>query len=95
MEKGSSYILLQWLPPLDVNHNGRIRHYIISLKNGNSSNNNITTPTSQLSINIGSLQSDSAYTCAVAAVTISPGPFSTPVTFSIEYDGKIRFHGMM
>ena len=91
MEKGSSYILLQWLPPINVHHNGIIRHYIISLKDTNSSEVilNHTTPTSQPSENIGSLQPDTAYTCSVAAVTVSPGPFSLAINFITEPDGML------
>ena len=91
MEKGSSYVLLQWSPPIDVYHNGIIRHYIIRLKDSNSSTIilNHTTPTSQPSGNIGSLQPDTAYTCSVAAVTVSTGPFSPAINFTTEPDSML------
>ena len=89
VEIGSSYILLQWLPPLPVYHNGIIDHYLINLKDGNSSELNITTLTSQPSADIGSLQPQRTYTCSVAAVTVSLGPFSSSISFTTESDGML------
>jgi receptor-type tyrosine-protein phosphatase Q len=87
VEKGSNYILLQWLPPIDMYRNGIIRHYFIILKESNGSGVfNHTTPTSQPSGNVGSLQPDTEYTCSVAAVTVSTGPLSPAITFTTEPD---------
>ncbi|CAI8037191.1 Phosphatidylinositol phosphatase PTPRQ [Geodia barretti] len=36
IEKGSSYVLLEWQPPPKESHNGVIRHYIVALTEGNS-----------------------------------------------------------
>ena len=89
--KGSSYVLLQWLPPLDTHHNGEIRHYIISLKNGSSFETikNLTSTSAQPSINIGGLQPDTAYSCSVSAVTVAPSPFSTYLTFNTDADSEL------
>ena len=70
--------------------NGIIRHYFIILKESNGSGVfNHTTPTSQPSGNVGSLQPDTEYTCSVAAVTVSTGPLSPAITFTTEPDGML------
>ena len=93
VEKGSSYILLQWQPPPQTSHNGIIRHYIVVLTAENSTEaiRNYTTVSSQPSINIGSLQPGRTYACVTTAVTVLPGPFSEPITFTTEPKSKIPF----
>ena len=90
VEKGSAYILLEWQSPLKKSQNGVIRHYIVALTEENSTQTlrNLTTVSSQPSINIGSLQAGKTYNCVVSAVTVSPGPFSEPVSFTTETNGK-------
>ena len=53
---------------------------------------NLTSPSAQPSINIGSLQPDTAYSCSVSAVTIAPGPFSTSVPFTTDPDSKLELY---
>ena len=90
VEKGSSYALLEWQPPPKESQNGLIRHYIVSLVEGNSSEvRNHTSVSSQPSINIGSLEPGITYTCVVSAVTIGAGPFSDPISFTTESDGRM------
>ena len=92
IEKGSSYVLLQWQPPPEQSQNGLIRYYIVALLEGNSSEitKNHTSSYSQPSINIGSLQPGVTYTCVVSAVTVSAGPFSEPISFTTEPSGKAK-----
>ena len=89
VEVGSTYALLQWLPPLEQYHNGIIDHYLVNLKGENASETilNLTTTGPQLSVYIASLQPNSEYSCSVAAVTVSPGPLSGNVFFTTEPDG--------
>jgi hypothetical protein len=83
MEKGSSYVLLHWIAPPESTHNGIIRHYLVRLNSSESLINHASF-SFHPSISIGSLQPYTEYTCSVAAVTVSAGPFSKNISFTTD-----------
>lgn len=80
--------MLSWSAPSPEDHNGLIRHYIIrciELETG--------AVFQQLTVNssterlVDSLHPHYSYKCAVTAVTIAEGPFSSNITVNTAQDG--------
>ena len=89
-EVGSTYALLHWSPPVQVDQNGIIQHYIVhlkSLKFDEGLNVNLTTNRAVTDILIDFLQANTEYLCSVAAVTLSPGPPSVTVNLITDTAG--------
>ena len=81
---------ISWTDPLPIYQNGLIREYVINvteLDTGNIySHSAITTE-----FNAEFLHPYYYYSCSVAAVTVSVGPFSDSVTVQTAIDGKKWF----
>lgn len=86
----STGFVLSWRTPPPEDHNGLIRHYIVrctELESGAMFRQmTINSSTERL---VDSLHPHYSYHCAVAAVTIAEGPFSSNVTVTTAQDGKI------
>ena len=78
------------MPPPPEHHNGVIRHYNVScteLKSGIVLQRlTINSTTESL---VDSLHPFYDYSCAVAAITIQDGPFSSNVTITTAQDGRL------
>ena len=84
----STSIYITWSPPLAEFQNGMIRRYLIcvtEIETGNTFNYS----TSLTSYVLHSLHPYYNYEIKVAAETIAPGPFSTPVIVQTLTDGKV------
>ena len=82
----STTIELMWDTVAPENRNGIIRHYLVSvLEVETSEMSTYTTVSTQL--NISSLHPYYTYTCGVAAVTITVGPFSQSVSVITPQEG--------
>ena len=91
-EVGSTYVLLHWSPPVEVDHNGVIQHYKVHLKSTSDRLNvNLTTNGPVTDILIDFLQPNTEYLCSVAAVTLSPGPPSVAINFITDSSGITVF----
>ena len=85
-EVGSTYVLLHWSPPVEIDHNGVIQHYKVHLKS-EQLNVNLTTNGPVTDMLIDFLQPNTEYLCSVAAVTLSPGPPSVAINFITDTAG--------
>ena len=88
-EVTSTGFTLSWNAPPVEDHNGIIRHYVIQcteLRSGDVAIHTTTDSTAQIMLD--SLNPFHNYTCAVAAVTISEGPFSPSITIRTTEDGN-------
>ena len=84
----STTFMLSWTAPPSEHHNGIIRHYIVNcteLESGALLQ--FFTMNSSTERLVDSLHPFYSYTCAVAAVTIMHGPFSSNVTVTTRQDG--------
>ena len=88
----STQILLMWRPPLSEIQNGRVRLYTISVFEVQTGTNYSYTLYSQPSeaptFQVESLHPYYDYVCSVAAVTIGPGPPTSPLTVRTFEDGE-------
>ena len=82
----STSVTLTWQPPPDDSHNGIIRHYIVQGREETGVSFMSTTIDTQISFGI--LHPYYIYNFTVSAVTISPGPYSDPLTVQALEDGK-------
>ena len=86
-ELTSTSFILYWSAPPPEDHNGLIRHYIIrctELDTGIMFQLLAVNVTERL---VDSLHPFYSYTCAIAAVTVAEGPYSSSVTVATEQDG--------
>ena len=88
----SMEILLMWQPPASEIHNGRIRNYAIFVfevqTNTNDSYTLQSQPSEDPALRVESLHPYYDYVCSVSAVTIGPGPYTSPLTVKTFEDGK-------
>lgn len=82
----SENIYISWSPPLPELRNGEIRYYIISSEETETgmTTNHTSTKTE---FTLVSLHPYYGYDIIVAAVTVTPGPFSVRVTIWTKQDG--------
>ena len=88
-EVSSTSFSLSWTAPPLEDHNGVVRHYNVSCTEQGSGNvfQQLTINSSTESL-VNSLRPFYNYTCAVAAVTVVEGPFSSTVTTTTGQDGN-------
>ena len=85
----STTIALMWDTIAVENQNGILRHYLVSVTEVETDEVEVyTAATTQL--NISRLHPYYTYTCVVAAVTNSVGPFSHNVSIITPQDGKYK-----
>ena len=71
-------LMVSWQPPLEINHNGPITHYVIQYTRGNKMNE--ITENRGFAHIISGLAASADYSVKVAAVNANGiGPFSNPV----------------
>lgn len=83
----STSFILYWSAPPPEDHNGLIRNYIVrctELETG--------AMFQRLAVNATEILMDSlhpfySYSCAIAAVTVLEGPYSSSITVATEQDG--------
>lgn len=78
------------MPPA-VDHNGIIRNYTVRTTEENTGRQFLLTSHGS-SQRIDSIHPYYNYTCAVAAVTVSAGPFSAPITTTTAEAGMLNMH---
>ena len=88
-EVTSTSFVLSWTAPQPEDHNGLLRHYLVSCteQESGSTFQRPTTNSTTVSL-VDSLHPFYSYTCAVAAVTLVEGPFSPSVTVTTTQDGN-------
>ena len=81
---------VSWIPPLIQDHNGPLTHYEIQfIQSQLDSVPNVIIMSNNLSISYSDLEEFTNYAVVVAASTNTGiGPFSSPVTFTTQEDGK-------
>ena len=86
----STGIQLMWQPPPSEIQNGRVRLYTISVFEVQTGNNYSYTlqPSEAPTLQVESLHPYYDYVCSVAAVTIGPGPYTSPLTVRTFEDGE-------
>ena len=87
----STTAILTWMPPPSAHHNGIIQYYVL----------NVTEMDTALQIQIESLTTEETisalhpfytYEVTVSALTVSSGPFSSPVVFQLPEDGMFLYN---
>lgn len=86
----STGFLVSWMMPPAVDHNGIIRNYTVSIAEENTGRLTLLTSYTS-SQRIDSIHPYYNYTCTVAAVTVSAGPFSAPITIITAEAGTVNF----
>lgn len=86
-EVGTTGFVVSWSLPPATDHNGIIRNYTLSITEENTGRRILTTSRT-LSQRVESLHPYYNYTCEVAAVTVSAGPFSEPIIVTTAEAGK-------
>ena len=88
----STQILLMWQPPRSEIQNGPVRLYTISVFEVQTDTNYSYTlhsqPSEDPAFQVESLHPYYEYVCSVAAVTIGPGPPTSPLTVRTFEDGE-------
>ena len=80
---------ISWDAPRVDQQNGVIRYYHIEAYENNTRNTlTYQTPSSQTSFIVNNFHPYYEYTVRVLAVTIGPGPLSTPITVNTPQDGR-------
>lgn len=83
---GSTSVEVVWSEPDSSGHNGVIRSYTVLLSEVQGETSfNLTSTSTQVTVT--NLHPFYTYRISVAAVTISPGPYSTQVTVTTLQDG--------
>ena len=85
----SSTIALRWDTIAVENHNGILRHYLVSVKEAETGEVDVYTAVAT-QLNISGLHPYYTYTCMVAAVTNTVGPFSHNVSIMTPQGGKYK-----
>ena len=89
--RSSRQILLMWQPPPREVQNGRIRLYTISVFEVQTNTNYSyihSQPSEDSALLVESLHPYYEYMCSVSAVTIGPGPYTSPLTVRTFEDGE-------
>ena len=78
---------ISWQPPVEEEQNGVVRQYRISLRESATGRewNRVTVTTEYL---LDFLHPHYLYSVKVAAYTIDIGPYSEPLEFTTDEDGK-------
>ena len=84
----STGFVVSWTMPMPADHNGIIRSYTVNITEENTGTHTIFTSHTS-SQRIDSLHPYYNYTCLVAAVTVSAGPFSPPITITTAESGTM------
>ena len=84
---GVDYAEVRWTAPDSIYHNGIIRFYVLIFVEQETGTNFTLTSTSTRLI-VTTLHPFYTYNVTIAAVTISPGPFSEHLVFMTLEDGK-------
>ena len=88
----STEIQLMWQPPASEIQNGLVRNYTIFVIEVQTNTNHSYTVQSQSSedpaLPVEFCHPYYDYVCSVAAVTIGPGPYTSPLTVRTFEDGK-------
>jgi len=84
----STGFTVTWSGPLAEDHNGVIQHYLVLLTEENTGRQIMFYSTTTSQIIESQVQPYNNYTVLVAAVTVSLGPFSSPITITTLEDGK-------
>ncbi len=87
----STSVTLSWLPPSDDLLHGVIRHYLCNVQDTTTGVNITVQTLSHTTFSIGDLFPYRNYEITVQAVTVSPGPPSTPIIVSTLQDGTFDF----
>jgi receptor-type tyrosine-protein phosphatase Q len=80
-------VVVLWKPPHQEDRNGIIQNYTLRIL-GVHTEDDFTISTSDTEITVGNLRPFYSYKFMVAAVTTSPGPFSTAITVAMPSLGK-------
>ena len=83
----SSAVQLSWDPPPLESQNGDIQHYLINATAAESGET-VQLVSTVNSVRISNLHPYYTYSIVISAVTIGPGPYSSPVTVATFEDGK-------
>lgn len=78
----ASSVVVLWLPPSQEHQNGIIQSYTIRIV-GVHTDDDFILGTNSTRISVNSLHPFYSYKFTVAAVTISRGPFSMPITIAM------------
>ena len=84
----STSVFLSWRPPLAQYQNGIIQNYYVELNSTDGAEFQYTTQDQYLLID--NLQPFVVYTCKVAAYTTESGPFSKPLTITLNSNNTLR-----
>ena len=88
----STRIRLTWQPPAHEVQNGRIRLFTVSVSevqtNTTYSHTLYSQPSENFTLQLESLHPFYEYVCFVAAVTIGPGPYTSPLIVRTFEDGE-------
>lgn len=79
--------VLSWNYPPEEDWNGQIRHFLVNITEENTGLQYHLITTSN-TIEINSLHPFYTYLCSVSAVTVSHGPYSTPVPVTTMSAGE-------
>ena len=86
----STQILLMWQPPLNEIQNGLVRFYRISVVEVKTNTSYFyTQPSASSTQQVEFRHPFYDYVCSVAAITIGPGPYTSPLTVRTLEDGKL------
>ena len=83
----SRSVSLSWEPPQVDLHNGVIRHYQIMVSETDTGITSIHRTTANTAFILGMLHPYYSYVFRVQAVTVTAGPFSSPITTVTLQDG--------
>ena len=90
--RSSTQILLMWQPPSSEIQNGRIRLYTVSVFEVQTDTNYSYTlysqPSEDPALLVEPLHPYYDYMCNVSAVTIGPGPYTSPLIVRTFEDGE-------
>ena len=88
----STSVSLNWLPPNNTLHNGVIRHYSIYVQETNTGADFSVQTLSDTTFTVGDLHPYYTYVISVQAVTVLPGPMSSPTTILTLQDGMLEYN---
>lgn len=90
----STGFVVSWAVPRAADHNGIIRNFTVSVTEENTRRQILITSHAS-SQRIDSVHPYYNYTCVVAAVTVSAGPFSVPITVTTAEAGiRIMYYAL-
>ena len=93
LEVTSISVTLSWNPPETSQQNGVIRSYIVIVRE-EETGRNFSVNSTNTELSIGNLHPFYTYNFAVAAVTVSQGPFTYEYVLQTLEDGKHSGHNV-